>query len=161
MRGIGSKDARAKGRKGLASLSSAKKKPFLADGGLLRHRGFKVADTAEPFFQLLYLPFEENAPVPSFLPQAKQGMIDEKGILLYLTHQCRFANTYSGKIAEVAAKHGGPMTLHHIQSAEDARKAPAVWTTYSLFLDGKFVTNEILSVSKFEKMMYTAFSGLE
>lgn len=150
-------DAKEKGKVGLTILSSAKKKPFLADGGFLRHRGFRVADTAEPFFQLLYLPFEEDVPAPSFLPQAKQGETNEQGIVLYYADQCPFAHTYAGRIAEAAAEHGRSITLHRLQSAEEARQSPAVWTTYSLFYDGRFVTNEILSVSKFEKMMETVF----
>ena len=44
-------DARAKGKKGLTVISSAKKKSFLSDPGYLRYRGFVTADEAEPFFQ--------------------------------------------------------------------------------------------------------------
>lgn len=50
-------DSREKGKKGLVILSSAKKMPYLADPKYLRYKGFQPADTAEPFFELMYLPF--------------------------------------------------------------------------------------------------------
>ena len=40
-------DCRAKGKTGLAVLSSPKKRPFLSDPGYLRRRGFAAADRAE------------------------------------------------------------------------------------------------------------------
>lgn len=57
-------DAKAKGMQGLTVLSSAKKKPYLSDPKYLKYKGFLKADTAHPFFELLYLPFTENAPSP-------------------------------------------------------------------------------------------------
>ena len=50
-------DSKAKGKKGLVILSSKKKLGFLSDPGYMRHRGFVTADKAEPYFELLYLPF--------------------------------------------------------------------------------------------------------
>ena len=41
------RDSREKGRKGLCVLSSAKKRPFLADPKFLSHKGFTVCDTAD------------------------------------------------------------------------------------------------------------------
>ncbi len=45
-------DSRAKGKKGLCILSSAKKKPFLADPKFLAHKGFTVCDESENGIQL-------------------------------------------------------------------------------------------------------------
>ena len=52
-------DAREKGKKGLTVISSAKKQSFLSDPKHLAYKGFKLADRAEPYFTLLYLPFDE------------------------------------------------------------------------------------------------------
>ena len=40
------KDAKAKGKLGLAALSSDKKRTFLSDPKYLKYKGFKIADTA-------------------------------------------------------------------------------------------------------------------
>lgn len=36
-----------------------------------------------------------------------------------------------------------------LDSREKAQNAPAAWTNYALFYNGKYVTNEILSEKKF------------
>ena len=45
-------DSRKKGKQGLCILSSAKKKPFLADPKYLKHKGFTVCDEADNGIQL-------------------------------------------------------------------------------------------------------------
>jgi len=34
-----------------------------------------------------------------------------------------------------------------------AQKSPAVWTTFSVFYNGTFLTHEMMSVNKFEKKL--------
>ena len=58
-------DSKAKKKKGLVILSARKKLGFLSDPGYIRHKGFVTADTAKPYFELLYLPFEERAEGPA------------------------------------------------------------------------------------------------
>jgi len=96
------KESKEKGKKGLCIRASAKKKPFLSEGAYLKHKGFRVADTAEPFFELLYLPFDENAEVPRFKDCVKNPQIDEMGYVLYYTHQCPFTAKYGPLIERVA-----------------------------------------------------------
>jgi len=96
------KESKEKGKKGLCIRASAKKKPFLSEGAYLKHKGFRVADTAEPFFELLYLPFDENAEVPRFKNCVKNPQIDEMGYVLYYTHQCPFTAKYGPLIERVA-----------------------------------------------------------
>ncbi|HCJ7961405.1 TPA: YoaP domain-containing protein [Klebsiella pneumoniae] len=42
-----------------------------------------------------------------------------------------------------------------LSSKEEAQKSPAIWTTFSVFFDGRFVTHEIMSINKFEKLLNT------
>jgi len=146
-------DSKARGYLGLTAISSRKKRPFLSDGDYLRHRGFGLADTAEPFFELLYLPFADAAPVPRFSACAKAGVTDVPGLVVYYSDQCPHAEKYARLIREVAARHERALRLVKFESVEEARRAPSPFTTYSLFMDGKFVTNEILSEQKFEKLL--------
>ena len=60
------KDSKEKGRKGLCILSSAKKKPFLADPKFLKYKDFSVCDEADNGIQLWYLPFSEESQKPLF-----------------------------------------------------------------------------------------------
>lgn len=146
-------DAKAAGKLGLTVLSSKKKMPFLSDPQYLKYKGFQVADTAEPYYELLYLPFEEGAPVPKFRDCARQGRIDDKGMVLYYSNQCPHTDKYAPLIRELAERRGTSVRLVKLETTEQARNAPAPFTTYSFFYDGRFVTNEILGGKKFEKFM--------
>lgn len=146
-------DAKSKGKKGVTVIASEKKRPFLSDSGYLKYKGFKAADQAEPFFVLYYLPFTEPAPVPAFRQCAKQGRIEEKGMVLYYTSQCPHTEKYAPLIASLAAEQGRTISLHKIETKEQARNAPSPFTTYSFFIDGSFVTNEILSEKSFGKLL--------
>lgn len=91
-----------KGKCGLTVLSSKKKQPFLSDADHLKHKGFLVADTALPHFELLYLPFEKANDIPRFNICAKDGIISEKGPVLYYSNQCPHTAKYAPLIAETA-----------------------------------------------------------
>ena len=147
------RDSKEKGKKGLCIRSSAKKKPFLSEGEYLKYKGFKVADTAEPFFELLYLPFEEEIRnIPRFKDCVKNPQIKEEGYVLYYTHQCPFTAKYVPLLEQTAKEHNIPFKSIFIDSREVAQNMPVAATTYALFYNGKFVTNEILSEKKFLKL---------
>lgn len=146
-------DAKAQGKQGLTVLSSAKKKPYLSDPGYLRHKGFRLADTAAPYYELLYLPFEEEAPAPRFKECARRDETAEKGLVLYYSNQCPHAEKYALLARETARAKGMELTLHRFGSTREAQNAPGPFTTYSLFWNGSFVTNEILSPAKVEALV--------
>lgn len=147
------RDSKAKGKKGITILSSAKKKPFLADPKFLAHKGFKVSDEADNGIQLWYLPFAEEADAPKFKECAKHPKIDEMGYVLYYTSQCPFNGKYVPIIEALAKEHGVAFKATHLQCKEDAQNAPTPITTYSLFHEGKYVTNEQMNDKKFLKMI--------
>ena len=126
---------------------------FLSDPDYLKYKGFLVADTAKPYFELLYLPFTDSLPLPAFRPCAREGRIDEPGMVLYYSNQCPHTDKYVPLIAAIAEQLGRPITLHKISTTEEAQNAPSPFTTYSFFHDGQFVTNEIFSEKKFEKYL--------
>ncbi len=147
------KDSKAKEKKGLAVLSSPKKQSFLSDPGYLRHKGFRFADAAEPYFELLYLPFDEKAAKPRFKAGLKTQTPHERGFELYYTKQCPFTAKYVPLAEEFANERGIPLRTILLGSAEEAQNAPAPFTSYSLFYNGNFVTHEIMSEKKMEKIL--------
>lgn len=143
-------DAKAKGMCGLTILSSDKKRGFLSDPKFLVHKGFQIADQAEPYFLLYYLPFTDSAPVPKFKGCVKSGSIDEKGMVLYYANQCPHTDKYAPILQEIAQRHGTSVAIHKIETTEQAQNAPTPFTSYSFYYNGCFVTNEIFSEKKFE-----------
>ncbi|WP_294406600.1 YoaP domain-containing protein [uncultured Clostridium sp.] len=147
------KDSKVKGKAGLCILSSAKKKPYLSDPKYLAYKGFKVADQSEVGINLMYLPFDQNNQLPRFKDWAKNPQINEKGYVLYYTSQCPFNAKYVPLIEQVAEEYNIQFKAIHIGTKEEAQQVPSPCTSYVLFYDGKFVTNEILSDKKFLKMI--------
>ena len=147
------RDSKEKGKKGLCILAAAKKKPFLADPKYLKYKGFGVCDETENGIQLWYLPFEEDAETPSFKECAKHPHIDAKGYILYYTNQCPFNAKYVPILEETAKKNGIAFKAVRLSSREEAQNAPTPVTTYALFYDGKYVTNEQLNDKKFMKLV--------
>ena len=142
-------DAKEKGMSGLTIISSLKKMPFLSDPRYLSYKGFRAADTASPYFSLLYLPFSEHAAVPKFKECAKVPATENPGFTLYYTGGCPYTAKYVPLIEQCAASKGIPFTGICLDTLEKAQNAPAAWTNYALFHNGKYITHEILSEKKF------------
>lgn len=147
------RDSREKGKQGLVILSSPKKMPFLSDPKFLQHKGFITADSSQPFYELMYLPFHDGAPVPWFRESVKAPQIDGNGFVLYYAHQCPFTAKYVPLIEAAAKERGVRFSAVRFETAEQAQNAPAPFTSYSLFYNGEFVTHEILSEKKFEAIL--------
>ena len=146
-------DSRAKGKRGLCILAAAKKKPFLADPKFLQHKGFSVCDEADNGVQLWALPFGEDAGKPAFRACARHPHVDEAGYVLYYTSQCPFNAKYVPVVERTARERGVPFRAIHIESREAARSAPTPITTYALFCDGAYLTNEQMNEARFLKLL--------
>lgn len=146
-------DSKSKGRKGLCILSSEKKKPFLADPKYLKYKGFSVCDEADNGIQLWYFPFCGNEKAPKFKECAKHPHTDFDGYVLYYTSQCPFNAKYVPIVERTASENGIPFKAVHIESKEEAQSAPTPITTYALFFNGKYLTNEQMNDTKFLKLV--------
>ena len=146
-------DSKEKGRKGLCVLSSEKKKPFLSDPKYLKYKGFEVCDEADNGIQLWYLPFCKNAEKPKFKDCAKHPHISEDGYVLYYTDQCPFNAKYVPIVEKTAEEHGVKFKSVHITDKKAARNAPTPITTYALFYNGEYLTNEQMNDTKFLKLV--------
>ena len=146
-------DSKQKGKKGLCILSCAKKKPFLSDPKFLKYKGFEPCDEADNGVQLWYLPFEKEAEPPKFKGNARHPHIDEKGYVLFYTYQCPYNAKYVPVLENLAKEKDIKFKAVHIRSREEARNAPTPITTYALFCDGEYVTNEQMNDKRFLKLI--------
>jgi N-acetylglutamate synthase-like GNAT family acetyltransferase len=147
------KDSKLQGKKGIVVLSSKNKIPYLSDGEYLKYKGFKLADTADPQYELLYLPFKEDEQVPTIKSCAKKSKIEEKGLKLYYCNQCPYTEKYVKIIKDIANSRSVGLQINKYENTEQAQSAPSPFTTYSFFFNGNFITNEILSEKKFIKFL--------
>lgn len=146
-------DSKTKGKQGLCILSSQKKKTFLADPKFLKYKGFIVCDEADNGIQLWCLPFNKNSLLPKFKKCAKHPHIDEMGYVLYYTSQCPFNAKYVPIVEEIAKEKGVQFKSIHLQSKEQAQNAPTPITTYALFYNGEYLTNEQMNDKRFLKLL--------
>ena len=146
-------DSKEKGKKGLCILCANKKKPFLADPKFLKYKGFQVCDEADNGVELWYLPFDDINDKPRFKECAKHVSINEKGYVLYYTSQCPFNAKYVPMLEDVAKEHNIPFKVIHITSKQEAQSVPTPITTYALFYDGEYLTNEQMNVNKFLRLI--------
>lgn len=145
-------DSKSKGKKGLCILAAAKKKPFLADPKFLKHKGFTVCDEADNGIELWYLPFDFDTELPKFKDCAKHPYIDEDGYVLYYTSQCPFNAKYVPIVEQIAKEHNISFRAIHIENKEAAQNAPTPITTYALFFNGEYLTNEQMNDKRFLKL---------
>ena len=145
-------DGRRSGKKGICVLSAKKKLPFLADPKYLEHKGFTVCDEADNGVQLWYLPLIPGAEPPRFRECARHPRVNEAGYVLYYTHQCPFNAKYVPIVERAAKENGIPFRAVRLESREAAQNAPTPVTTYALFRDGAYLTNEQMNDTKFLKL---------
>lgn len=149
------KDSKEKEKKGLVVLSSKKKMGFLSDPKYMKYKGFETVDITSPYFELMYLPFDKNAKKPFFKYSVKETEHSgiQNGFTLYYTSQCPFTAKYIPILEDIAKKRNVNFQLVHILTREQAQNSSFPFTTFSLFYNGEFITHEILSEKKFEKIL--------
>lgn len=155
-------ESRKAGKAGIVVVSSAKKKPFLTDKQFFLKHGFEVVDAAQPYFQLLALRFDRNAPVPSFAERAKTGECAlGNGLSFIYSSQCPFMDEYVSLLLSVAEDMNLPAAVRKLQSREDALLHGSPFGTLGIYLNGKFLTHELMTAEKFRTLIAQSFSYAE
>ena len=73
--------------------------------------------------------------------------------VLFYTSQCPFNGKYVPIIEALAKEYGIAFKAYHLQSKEEAQNAPTPITTYAVFHDGEYITNEQMNDKRFLKMI--------
>lgn len=147
-------DARANGYKGVAAIVGNKKKPYLSDKAFFTKQGYEICDSCAPFFELVVKQFEKDTPLPRFKDSANQGLGNGiKGIDIFYTAQCPFNVPYIKMLEPVILESDTPVRTHQITTKEEAQNHVCPVTTYSVFIDGKFHTNEVITPDKLKKII--------
>jgi len=147
----------SKNKNGIIVISTSKKKPFFTDKSFFLKYGFTVCDTAPPYFELLVLR-NTDAPLPVFRDRARQAKCPERnGIAVYYTNRCPFTEYYTDELETAVKAKGIPFTRRKAVSLGEAKDFPSASSIYSIFYNGKFVTHEIQTAGRFEKL----WAGIE
>ena len=139
---------------GIVAVVGSKKQPFMSDKKFYQMQGFELCDTAEPYFELWYKPYNNKAPKPQFKTIAKQGTCNIKdGLAVYYTNACPFTEYYTKELERIAIEKGHKIKLIKLENKEQAQNHFVPHTIYSVFKDGKFITQHILNEKSFDKFI--------
>ena len=149
-------ESRIKHKKGLCVIVGGKDLPNLNQKKLFSERGFKVCDRADPYFELMYLPFyEDEKDIPRFMSDLNDVEI-ENGWVLYYTHQCPHTAKIVPQLIKKAKEEGIELKTVLLEKQKETGRIPMiplVYTTFALFKDGRFITHEMLSPARFAKLI--------
>lgn len=151
------KEAFSLKKKGVIVVTGSKKKPFLSDKSFYIKHGYKVVDTAPPYFELLAKQFEKEDTLPQFADSVKNDLSTQlHGIDIFYTAQCPFTTPYIEMLKPIILESHIPIRVHHIKSLKEAQSHICPITTYSVFINGKFYTQEILTPKKLQSLILKA-----
>lgn len=144
-------DAKAKGMSGLCTISSKKKKPFIGEKNFFIHYGFKVVDEVEDY-ELLALSFDNNE-TPKFNESVKKMKIGSKGFTIYYSPECPYVEHEVKELSTYAKNNNIKINFIKIDTLEKAKNVPCVFNNWANFYQGEFISNTILNVNSFQKLM--------
>ena len=144
-------DSKQKGKRGICTLVSKKKKPFLGEKKFFEHFGFKVVDSIQNY-ELLSLQFDETEP-PKFNDNARSMKIADKDFTIYYSNECPYVEYEVKELSDYANKKNIKINFVKIDSLEKAKKAPCIFNNWANFYDGEFISNTILNANALEKLL--------
>ena len=144
-------DAKAKGKNGICTLTSKKKKPFIGEKQFFLHYDFKVVDEIGDY-ELLALQFNDGE-VPRFNDKLRDMKIDSEDFTIYYSNACPYVEYEVQELAEYAKDKNIKINFRKIDTLEKAKNAPCVFNNWANFYKGKFLSNTILNANSFEKLI--------
>lgn len=142
------------GTNGVVVMAGKKKLPYLSDKTFFIKHGYEVCDTWGANIELLVKRFNPDIPFPRFKTCTSAGLGENvEGIDIFYTAQCPFTVPYIKLLAPVIQSSEIPVRVHPITTREMAREHCVPFTTYSVFVDGKFYSHEILTPAKLQKLL--------
>lgn len=145
----------SKDKNGIVYVGAKKKVGYLTDKKFFLHYGFEVCDAADPYFELLVYKNKKGAPNPTFFDSVRGNKLENsKGIVVYYSDQCPFTDYYTNVVFKaLAQKYKVPFKAIHLTSRDDIQDVPMATTKYGVFLDGTFITHEVMGPTKIEKLL--------
>lgn len=146
-------EAKSRGMKGVAA--AARKGSFMAGKEIFVKNGFNEADTADPDFSLMVLPFTEGAEPPRFMNDlSSRAAAYGKGVTILRSVQCPYTEKNVRAMLETTREEFGlDARLEDLSTADDARQSPSPFGTFCLIHDGEIISHHPISNTRFVNIM--------
>ncbi|MCK4856069.1 MAG: GNAT family N-acetyltransferase, partial [Bacteroidales bacterium] len=144
----------SRNKNGLVVVSGKKNMPWLTPKKFYQKFGFETCDEAPPSFELLVTKFRKEAPDPCFNDVVRSGTIEDKeGVVIMYSLQCPFHEDFVEIMLATARDMGLPAKKIKIDSLEAAQDVPYPTGLAGIYLNGGFLSYEITTAKRFEKML--------
>lgn len=101
---------------------------------------------------MLALQFEKSE-VPKFNDNAKSMKIDNKDFTIYYSDEFPYVEYEVEELSEYAKENNITINFIKIDSLEKAKNVPCIFNNWANFYEGKFLSNTILNVNSFKKLI--------
>jgi hypothetical protein len=146
-------DAKAAGMNGVAVMT--RDGPWLAGRSVFLAKGFKLADTAPPDYQLLVRKFKAGAADPTFKGgyERKAARLG-RGLTIIRSAQCPYVAKFAAEIAQTAEEeyHLKPKTID-LESYVDAQNAPTPYAVFAIVYKSRILADHQISRTRFRNIM--------
>lgn len=138
-------DAIQSGKDGLVTIAGSKKLHYMSDTKWLLRQGFEECQKLPYGISLFIKKIKQDANNPTFRESVLMGECDENnGLTVYYSIRCPFTEFYINTILpKTVAKRNIPLNIIKLKTMEQAQSAPTPATIFSIFYNGKFVSNDI------------------
>ncbi|MDD6468065.1 MAG: GNAT family N-acetyltransferase [Erysipelotrichaceae bacterium] len=144
-------DSKEKGKSGICTLVSKKKKPFLGEKKFFEHHGFQVVDTIQDY-ELLALSFDDSE-TPRFNDQARKMQIEDQEFTIFYSNECPYVEYEVKELSEYVKETNIRINFVKIDTLEKAKSIPCIFHNWANFYKGKFISNTILNANSLKKLL--------
>jgi GNAT superfamily N-acetyltransferase len=144
----------ARGTNGAAVVTS--RTHWLPTRKIFIKNGFELADELPPF-ELLVKRFKPDAPLPRFNRMLQSP---HPGLTLYHSDQCPYMQNLPDIVQQVGKQLGVPVTLVHLESAEQAQNSPCPYGVLGIFLNGELIEYRPAGTQKLLEILEPKLAGL-
>jgi hypothetical protein len=145
----------AKKQKMLGVAVVTRKGSFMAGNNIFLKKGFEIADSAEPDFNLLAIKFNPGSISPGFKPDMAKKLNEYKnGLTIIRSRQCPYTEKNIKAILESAEKKFNlKPRLIDLKDSGSAQNVPCAFGTFCMIYNGEIISYHPISNKRFENIM--------
>lgn len=98
------------------------------------------------------MPFHDGD-LPRFNDSARKMKIDNENFTIYYSNECTYVEYEVKELSDYAKEHNITINFIKIDSLEKAKNVPCVFNNWANFYRGEFLSNTILNVNSFKKII--------
>lgn len=143
------KDAEKQGKYGAAVITS--EGAFMAGKDLFLKNGFTSVASAKPSFELMVKTLKKG-PLPKFMDWEKQ-LSKYQGLHIIYSNQCPWVARSIKELGEIAKEKELELKVTELKNAEQAQKAPSIYSIFTLVYNGKILADHYISSKRFQNIL--------